>query len=235
MSEGNGISNRSGPASAAEPSMEEILASIRRILLEEEGRGTMMPNDEEELLLDASMLVPGQDLPAATSATEPPLPEPEAYFAPSSPVPVEHFTSEPSPMESAAPPADYPADSIPVEPVFAFQPPPAAETAPFAEPLTETEPTEKEKEYYMEEQVQGPDGLVGDQAVSEISNSIGALVRSVSSERSASVGRGGITIEDIVREEVKPVLKAWLDTHLPSLVERVVRAEINRVMDRAQG
>ena len=87
----------------------------------------------------------------------------------------------------------------------------------------------------MEEQVQAPDGLVDDEAVSEISNSIGALVRSVSAERSASVGRPGITIEDIVREEVKPVLKAWLDTHLPSLVERMVRAEINRVMDRAQG
>ncbi|MBU6419269.1 MAG: DUF2497 domain-containing protein [Proteobacteria bacterium] len=277
MSEGNGISNRSGPASAAEPSMEEILASIRRILLEEEGRGTTMPDDEEELLLDASMLVPGQDLPAASSATEPPLPETESYFAPSSPVPVEHFASEPPAMESTVPPVDYPvehfaseppamestvppvdypvehfaseppamestappvdfpAESIAAEPFFAFQPSPAPETVPFAEPLIETEPTEKEKENYMEEQVQGPDGLVGDQAVSEISNSIGALVRSVSSERSASIGRGGITIEDIVREEVKPVLKAWLDTHLPSLVERVVRAEINRVMDRAQG
>jgi uncharacterized protein len=233
MSEGNGISNHPGPASAAEPSMEEILASIRRILLEEEGRGAMMP-DDDELLLDASMLVPGQDLPAATSPTEPPLPEPEYYFAPSSSVPAEHFTSEPPPMESAAPTADFPADTIAVESVFAFQPSPAQETAPFAEPLIENEPTEKEKEYYMEEQVQCPDGLVGDQAVSEISSSIGALVRSVSAERSASVGRGGITIEDIVREEVKPVLKAWLDTHLPSLVERVVRAEINRVMDRAQ-
>ncbi len=87
----------------------------------------------------------------------------------------------------------------------------------------------------MEEQVQSPEGLVGEQAVSDIANSVGALVRSVSAERSASIGRPGITIEDIVREEVKPVLKAWLDTHLPSLVERVVRAEINRVMDRAQG
>ena len=37
MSDGDGISNRPGPASAAEPSMEEILASIRRILSEEEG------------------------------------------------------------------------------------------------------------------------------------------------------------------------------------------------------
>ena len=33
---------------------------------------------------------------------------------------------------------------------------------------------------------------------------------------------------------VKPVLKAWLDTHLPPLVERIVRAEIERVIDRTQ-
>jgi cell pole-organizing protein PopZ len=48
------------------------------------------------------------------------------------------------------------------------------------------------------------------------------------------VGRPGVTIEDLVREEIKPVLKAWLDSHLPSLVERVVRAEIGRVVDRMQ-
>ena len=37
-----------------------------------------------------------------------------------------------------------------------------------------------------------------------------------------------------MREEIKPVLKAWLDTHLPTLVERIVRAEIGRVIDRSQ-
>ena len=57
-------------------------------------------------------------------------------------------------------------------------------------------------------------------------------MRSVSAERAVQIGRPGVTIEDLVREEVKPVLKAWLDFHLPSLVERVVRAEIGRVIDR---
>ena len=71
-------------------------------------------------------------------------------------------------------------------------------------------------------------------ARSDIANSVGALVHSISHERAVSVSRGGVTIEDIVREEIKPVLKAWLDTHLPSLVERIVRAEIGRVIDRTQ-
>jgi cell pole-organizing protein PopZ len=47
------------------------------------------------------------------------------------------------------------------------------------------------------------------------------------------VHRGGPTIEDLVREELRPVLKEWLDNHLPPLVERLVRAEIERVVNRA--
>jgi cell pole-organizing protein PopZ len=36
-----------------------------------------------------------------------------------------------------------------------------------------------------------------------------------------------------VREEIRPILKDWLDAHLPPLVERLVRAEIERVVNRA--
>ena len=56
---------------------------------------------------------------------------------------------------------------------------------------------------------------------------------SVSSERGAQVYRGGPSIEDLVREEIRPILKDWLDNHLPPLVERLVRAEIERVVNRA--
>jgi cell pole-organizing protein PopZ len=37
------------------------------------------------------------------------------------------------------------------------------------------------------------------------------------------------TLEDLVREMLRPMLKTWLDYNLPSLVERLVRAEIERV------
>ena len=37
------------------------------------------------------------------------------------------------------------------------------------------------------------------------------------------------TLEDLVREMLRPLLKAWLDDNLPGLVERLVRAEIERV------
>ena len=37
------------------------------------------------------------------------------------------------------------------------------------------------------------------------------------------------TLEDLVREMLRPMLKAWLDDNLPGMVERLVRAEIERV------
>ena len=37
------------------------------------------------------------------------------------------------------------------------------------------------------------------------------------------------TLEDLVRETLRPMLKLWLDENLPSLVERMVEAEIERV------
>ena len=37
------------------------------------------------------------------------------------------------------------------------------------------------------------------------------------------------TLDDLVREMLKPMLKAWLDDNLPNMVERMVRAEIERV------
>ena len=37
------------------------------------------------------------------------------------------------------------------------------------------------------------------------------------------------TLEDLVREMLRPLLKNWLDDNLPTIVERLVRAEIERV------
>lgn len=37
------------------------------------------------------------------------------------------------------------------------------------------------------------------------------------------------TLEDLVKEMLRPLLKAWIDDNLPNLVERIVRAEIERV------
>jgi cell pole-organizing protein PopZ len=43
------------------------------------------------------------------------------------------------------------------------------------------------------------------------------------------VGGAGLTLEDIVRDALRPLLQTWLDDHLPGIVERLVRDEIARV------
>ena len=43
------------------------------------------------------------------------------------------------------------------------------------------------------------------------------------------LGQNARTLEDLVKEMLRPMLKAWLDDNLPVMVERIVRAEIERV------
>lgn len=63
--------------------------------------------------------------------------------------------------------------------------------------------------------------------------SMGDLIRRLTSERTVQVSRSGPTLEDLVRQEMRPILRQWLDTHMPALVERLVRAEIERLIDRS--
>jgi cell pole-organizing protein PopZ len=74
--------------------------------------------------------------------------------------------------------------------------------------------------------------LIAPEAAAAAATSVGQLLRTLASERSTQVHRGGPTIEDLVREEIRPLLKQWLDSHLAPLVERLVRAEIERVVSR---
>ncbi len=37
------------------------------------------------------------------------------------------------------------------------------------------------------------------------------------------------TLDDLVHEMLRPLIKSWLDENLPTVVERLVRAEIERV------
>lgn len=58
------------------------------------------------------------------------------------------------------------------------------------------------------------------------------LARAVAAEQKSVITRNGPSIEDVVREEIRPLVKNWLDAHLPGMVERMVRAEIERVLGR---
>ena len=52
-------------------------------------------------------------------------------------------------------------------------------------------------------------------------------------ESELAIASGGRTLEEIVRDALRPLLAAWLDDHLPEIVERLVREEIQRVVREA--
>ena len=63
-----------------------------------------------------------------------------------------------------------------------------------------------------------------------LSNSTSAAVDSAFSSLAHTVlSNNARTLDDLVKEMLRPMLKSWLDDNLPSLVERLVRAEIERV------
>lgn len=185
----------------ADPSMEDILASIRRILNEDEAGAATTTTPAEPLTLTEEMLV--QEPPAA-----PP---------PAAPDPFEQ--ADPAPAILAGPAAVAPEPEPPPQP----EPPLQPEPPPQPEPPSQPEPS--------------PPGemLIAPAVAAAATAAIGSLIRAVSQDRGATVTRGGPSIEDVVREELRPLLKGWLDQHLPGLVERLVRAEIERVVGRALG
>ena len=46
------------------------------------------------------------------------------------------------------------------------------------------------------------------------------------------LGTGGKTVEELVKETLRPMLKEWLDKNLPQVVERYVEREIVRLTRR---
>jgi uncharacterized protein len=156
----------------ADPSMEDILASIRRILSEDEA--------------------------PTGAAAQPAQEQPQGEGADSGVLVLDPSMMVSDPVHEAEP---LPADSLPAEPSPAAALPEA------------------------------PSGLVAPEAAAAAAVSVSSLVRTLT-DRAVQVRSGGPTVEHIVREELRPLLKSWLDANLPALVERLVRAEIERVVGR---
>jgi cell pole-organizing protein PopZ len=218
------------PAKSQEPSMEEILASIRRIIADD----------------DATKSVPREveaPPPAARSdaSPEPPAAAPEPSVA-------DILADVPAP-----PPADAEPDQIPdildlTESMAApmpSQPAPAPSAAPdpapqfrkiegnsdidFYDPIDE--PAEQSaaaeiRSHYSQEAADRDE----DERGRLLSRATSAAVDSAFNTLAQTVlVQNARTLEDLVREMLRPMLKGWLDDNLPAMVERLVRAEIERV------
>ena len=197
--------------------MEEILASIRRII------------SEDDALAETA--------PAAAA------PEPEA-----APAPVEEPVVSPAMMDetpSVQEPVAAEEDVLELTDTYEA---PAAETIgdldiSAAEP--EPFPVESVSEsFYATPEVQAPeapaggyDSLVGDSAAASAASAFAGLAASFRKPEPAVAAPGGpdltfasgSTVEAMVAEMLRPLLKEWLDANLPAIVEAQVRKEVERI------
>lgn len=201
-------------AKQSEPSMEEILASIRRIISDDEAKpaadaaptavepapvaaeresAVIVPlpvPDADEDILDLSAEAVRVPEPAAPAAIDPP----EAFSLTD-----DVDFAEPEPEVPQVPPPAEP------RPEQAFVPPPVQRA------VASAHPAERDMA-----------SLLSDQAGAAVTQAFGQLAHTVLSGNAR-------TLEDLVKDMLKPMLKTWLDDNLPGMVERLVRAEIERV------
>ncbi len=198
-----------------EPTMEEILASIRRIISE---------NDEGEG--QAKDAKPA----AAAKPAEKPVAPPEAEEAEI--LELTEVVAEDKPaagdgkddgndlvMEDAAAPEPEP------EPA----PEPASEPAAAPEPPPPPEPLSAPR-LDADSLVSPATAAASTAALSQLAH---ALDRDHGSLGNIALGPGN-TLEDLVKDMIRPMLKEWLDQNLAALVERLVRREIERMVRRAE-
>ncbi|MEM7739785.1 MAG: DUF2497 domain-containing protein [Pseudomonadota bacterium] len=69
--------------------------------------------------------------------------------------------------------------------------------------------------------------LIGDEQSQNVSAAFASLRQHVQVTQ-----QGGKTLEDMVAQMIQPMLKAWLNEHLPAIVERKVEEEVKRLSDR---
>ena len=231
---------------AQEPSMEEILASIRRIISDEEAAisddapAASEPEEAPEAELSQDDLDALFDNPAPQAEPEPEEDDMAAAMAA---------------MEEAEQEPDQPEEDV-LELQSEWQETdivePADDDLIFAEEQEEPEPIpEPEPVAAMEEAVSAmleeavppllqatvetaptPEGplpsvdrgapLVSDTTSQQVTSAFGDLTHIILSNNTR-------TMENVVEDMLRPMLKAWLDQNLPVMVERLVRAEIERV------
>ena len=183
--------------------MEEILASIRAIIADDRAAepAKSVAAAPKPVASVGPQIVYSKDSPSPLRA----VPEPES-------IPAKTQSAPPPPV--ADPPAPPPWRRPSVEALAARrpEPEPQARQDPPPEPETEAIPDQ-------EPAIEPP--LLSDEADRAVSESFQVL--------STSLAFQSEEIEAMTREILRPMIKTWLDEHLPSLVERLVRAEIQRV------
>lgn len=194
--------------SGEDQSMEEILQSIRRIIAEE--------NDGEP-----AAAAPAASAPVEIKKPTPVAPEPAPVFVADDVLELTDMVTEEGAVISLKEPEK-------VEPVEAQQPGPVISSADDdilknIDAMLGTTPAPV---------MNADDSLLSTSAAEAAAHAFKSLKRPQveSAPIVDSVAfRSGTTVEDLMVELMRPMLKAWLDTNLPPLVERIVEREIKKL------
>ncbi|MCU0838745.1 MAG: DUF2497 domain-containing protein [Rhodospirillales bacterium] len=203
---------------ASEPSMEDILASIRRILAE----------DSTD---DAGKETPSQPLTSnlfdETNVETPPPPRPTTLSFDDELEAVE-VRPDPPPAPPQPPAADVfvltPEMRIEAEPGV----PAATQVAPPSPPLSPPPPTRAAFPVGSGRRV------VSAPAADVSADVLAHLAKAILDRRDIAVSTRDVTLEGMVREMLRPLLREWLDRNLPYLIERLVKKEIDLMVNRAE-
>ena len=240
-------------AKAQEPSMEEILASIRRIIADDDGaKPAAAPPQKAEAKAPEPPPAPPKPVPApppAVKAAPPPPPKP----APAPPPPPAASPAiKQDDIDAMLAGLDEPA--APPPKAKAPEPPPLPpKPAPDVLDLTEAMQASMQPPNAGFRKIDGGQDVVFDEMPEPrrapeprftparsapspqltdqiISSATAAAVDSAFSALAQTVlVQNAKTLEDLVKEMLRPMLQHWLDNNLPTLVERLVRQEIERV------
>jgi len=191
----------------SEPSMEEILASIKRIIADDPALPSAAPRPAQATARAA---------PAARAAPEPiAWPRRSAEEIPDS---VLELTDR---MPESPPPRPV------VQPVQPIQPPPRVPTEAAPPPPT-TAPARPAPEPMPRPPAQGL--RTGEPEAAQAARPVPRDL--LPRNPAPRPGSGDVTLEALVRSMLQPMLADWLDKNLPDIVERAVQAEIRRLSDR---
>jgi cell pole-organizing protein PopZ len=72
-----------------------------------------------------------------------------------------------------------------------------------------------------------------DAIISESAEQIAVGAFAKLAQKAAIDKTGTVTVEDIVRKEIRPILRTWIDDHLPTLMERLLQDELEKIAKRA--
>jgi cell pole-organizing protein PopZ len=203
----------SDPESQGEPSMEEILASIRRIISDEEEEGGAGGDGDTAASDDADPIELTQELKEDGSVVDLSAAEPNQEE--------DRGEADPS-LETAS---EKMADDKKAQ----------GQSGKSGEDIELVESDEvEEAEAPAPEEEADDEGLLSDSAASAAMASMSEVMAAAKTTTAPPSIGDGRTLEDLAREMIAPELKTWLDQNLAPLVERVVREEIKKMVRRVE-